>query len=135
MKTLKDYSIPIGSIDTLKNPETVICKSKTLRQSGFEDILQYQKELGECADTEITDKDAIKMHRYSAKIEYIKEKFNITEDDILDDSKKLDGNPVIKNKHNWIKMYPDNPDSKLLICSKCNLGKGFCKDPDGECTG
>lgn len=75
MKTLKDYSIPIGSLDTLKNPETVICKSKTLRQSGIDDIKDYrvsQRGTG----------DPITISKFEHVIDYIKEKFNITEDDL-----------------------------------------------------
>lgn len=87
MKTLKDYSIPIGSIDILKNPETVICKLKTLKQSGIEDIISYQKEIKKAEFCDSFNQ-VPSGNGQRAIIGYIKEKFNITEEDINDYCRK-----------------------------------------------
>ena len=88
MKTLKDLEE--------KSLEDYFVESNDLRQSAIEDILELQKEIEKnielCKeDGHIDDygheillcKRLDQNARNSAKIDYIKQKFNITDDEIL----------------------------------------------------
>jgi len=78
MKTLKDMTD-----ETVTDKWNGDVYSEDLRESAIEDIKSYLKRKEEIKNGYEHSKPLrIEMYELNAKIEYIKEKFNLTEDDL-----------------------------------------------------